>query len=44
LQVKGQQVKQSRTMGSVQSIMFENGMFYGVSDPRRPDAGTVAVK
>jgi gamma-glutamyltranspeptidase/glutathione hydrolase len=44
LQVKGQQVKQGRTMGSVQSIMFENGVFYGVSDPRRPDAGTVAVK
>jgi len=44
LQAKGQQVKQGRTMGSVQSIMFENGMFYGVSDPRRPDAGTVAVK
>ncbi|MEY8198895.1 MAG: gamma-glutamyltransferase, partial [Colwellia sp.] len=44
LQAKGQQVKQGRTMGSVQSIMFESGMFYGVSDPRRPDAGTVAVK
>ena len=44
LQGKGQQVEQGKTMGSVQSIMFENGRFYGISDPRRPDAGTVAVK
>ncbi len=44
LKAKGQNVKSSRTMGSVQSIMYNNGLFYGVSDPRRPDAGTVAVK
>ena len=44
LQGKGQNIKQGKTMGSVQSIMFDNGLFYGVSDPRRPDAGTVAVK
>ena len=44
LKQKGQHVKMGKTMGSVQSIMFENGVFYGVSDPRRPDAGTVAVK
>ncbi|WP_444943685.1 gamma-glutamyltransferase [Microbulbifer sp. ZKSA006] len=41
---KGQQVKQGRAMGSVQSIMWKEGLFYGASDPRRPDAGTVAVQ
>jgi gamma-glutamyltranspeptidase/glutathione hydrolase len=44
LQGKGQNIKQGKTMGSVQSIMYQNGLFYGVSDPRRPDAGTVAVQ
>lgn len=44
LKQKGQKVKNGKTMGSVQSIMYENGIFYGASDPRRPDAGTVAVK
>jgi gamma-glutamyltranspeptidase/glutathione hydrolase len=44
LKSKGQNVKMGRTMGSVQSIMYDKGIFYGVSDPRRPDAGTVAVK
>jgi len=44
LKAKGQNVQMGKTMGSVQSIMFDNGLFYGVSDPRRPDAGTVAVK
>jgi len=44
LKSKGQHIKMGRTMGSVQSIMYDKGVFYGVSDPRRPDAGTVAVK
>jgi len=44
LKSKGQQIKMGRTMGSVQSIMYDKGVFYGVSDPRRPDAGTIAVK
>jgi len=43
LEAKGQNVSQGRTMGSVQAIMAEGGMFYGVSDPRRPGAGTIAV-
>ncbi len=43
LKAKGQNVTQGRTMGSVQSIMFKDGVFYGASDPRRPDAGTVPV-
>lgn len=44
LKAKGQNVKSGKTMGSVQSIMYKNGLFYGASDPRRPDAGTVAVQ
>ena len=40
----GQNVKTSRTMGSVQSIMYKDGYYYGVSDPRRPGAGTVAAE
>ncbi|UTW46591.1 gamma-glutamyltransferase [bacterium SCSIO 12696] len=44
LKQKGQKVKKGQTMGSVQTIMWKDGRFYGASDPRRPDAGTVAVK
>ena len=40
----GQNVKKGRAMGSVQSIMYKDGYFYGVSDPRRPGAGTVAAE
>ena len=40
----GQNVVESQTMGSVQSIMYKDGYFFGVSDPRRPGAGTVAAK
>lgn len=44
LRAKGQNVQPGQTMGSVQSVMYNNGLFYGVSDPRRPDAGTVPVR
>ena len=44
LKEKGQKVKKGQTMGSVQTIMWKDGRFYGASDPRRPDAGTVAVQ
>lgn len=40
----GQNVVESQTMGSVQSIMYKDGYFFGVSDPRRPGAGTVPAK
>lgn len=40
----GQNVKKGKAMGSVQSIMYKDGYFYGVSDPRRPGAGTVAAQ
>lgn len=44
LKAKGQNVHDAKSMGSVQSIMFKDGLFHGSSDPRRPGAGTVAVK
>ncbi|MFC3094003.1 gamma-glutamyltransferase [Alteromonas sediminis] len=44
LESYGQSIKMSSTMGSVQAIMYHNGYFYGVSDPRRPGAGTVPAK
>lgn len=44
LQAKGQNLRVGRTMGSVQSIMFTDGIFFGAADPRRPDAASVAVE
>ena len=43
LKNKGHIIKPSRTMGSVQAIISEEGYFYGASDTRRPDAAAVAV-
>jgi len=34
----GHKIKVQQTMGSTQSIMWKNGLFYGSADPRRPDA------
>lgn len=44
LELYGQNVKAGRAMGSVQTIMHKNGYFYGISDPRRPGAGTVPAQ
>lgn len=41
LQAKGHTLKQGRPMGSLQSIMRVDGVLYGASDPRRPDALTL---
>lgn len=38
LKDKGQNVKETFTMGSTQSIMVDRGFIYGASDPRRPNA------
>lgn len=43
LKAKGHPIKTGRSMGSVQSVMWRNGLFFGASDPRRPDAGTVGL-
>jgi len=43
---KGQNVNMSERsagMGSLQSVMWKDGMFYGYSDPRRPGASAVGV-
>ncbi len=44
LKLLGQNVEQAKSMGSVQSVMYKDGYFFGASDPRRPDAGTVAAQ
>lgn len=35
--------QRSAGMGSLQTVMWEDGVFYGYSDPRRPGAGAVGV-
>ncbi|MEC8427349.1 MAG: gamma-glutamyltransferase, partial [Pseudomonadota bacterium] len=39
----GHQVQQVRGMGSAQSILWEDGLFYGAADPRKPDAAAVGL-
>ena len=34
----GHKVVMEQTMGSTQSIMWRDGLFYGSADPRRPNA------
>jgi gamma-glutamyltranspeptidase/glutathione hydrolase len=34
----GHNVSQTRTMGSVNAILWDGDVFYGVADPRKPDA------
>ncbi len=46
LRQKGHKInfnKSSEAMGSLQTVMFKDGMFYGYSDPRRPGAKAVGV-
>jgi len=43
---KGQSIKfsqRSADMGSLQTVMWRDGFFYGYSDPRRPGAGAIGV-
>ena len=43
---KGHQInfsQRSAGMGSLQTVMWQDGLFYGYSDPRRPGAGAVGV-
>jgi gamma-glutamyltranspeptidase/glutathione hydrolase len=44
LKLKGQNIGRSRTMGSANSILIQNGIFFGAADPRWPDARAVAPK
>ena len=41
LESKGHIVKQRAAMGSTQSIHIKEGLLFGASDPRRPDARTL---
>ena len=46
LMSKGQKIKfsqRSAGMGSLQTVMWKDGLFYGFSDPRRPGAGAVGI-
>jgi gamma-glutamyltranspeptidase/glutathione hydrolase len=43
LQNKGYQLEISTSLGSLQTVMFNKGLYYGASDPRRPNAKAVAV-
>jgi len=40
---KGYEVEFSSSLGSLQSIMLRDGIFYGAADPRRPNAKAIAV-
>jgi len=41
LSAKGHNISQRNAMGSTQSIMLIDGLLFGASDPRRPDAATI---
>ena len=43
LEKMGHTIRSSRTMGSVQAIIYKDKYFYGAADPRRPSSGAVAV-
>jgi gamma-glutamyltranspeptidase/glutathione hydrolase len=43
LEQRGHKIKQSGASGSVQSISFGDGWYFGASDPRREGARTVGV-
>ena len=42
LRAKQHDVQYRNAMGSTQTIMLRNGLLFGSSDPRRPDAATVS--
>lgn len=43
LQSMQHEVTPTRSMGSAQSIVWRDGVFYGAADPRKPDAKAIAV-
>ncbi len=44
LESMGYKVVPSGTMGSLQSIVWRDGRYYGTADPRRPGAGAVGLR
>jgi len=39
----GHEVKVMPTMGRIQTVQFDNGLFFGASDPRNPDGAAIGV-
>jgi len=39
----GHAVKDSRTMGSVNAVLWDGDVFYGAADPRKPDASALGL-
>ena len=42
LRARNHNIRYRSAMGSTQTIMLKNGLLFGSSDPRRPDAATIA--
>lgn len=43
LKILGYNVVESKSLGSLQAIMFKGGVYFGAADPRRPNAKAVGV-
>lgn len=43
LESKGYKIRRTWSMGSTQSIVYKDGLFFGSADPRRPNAGAIPV-
>ncbi|MGB0937265.1 MAG: gamma-glutamyltransferase, partial [Colwellia sp.] len=43
LKNKGYSMEVSTSLGSLQTVMYKDGIFYGAADPRRPNAKAVAI-
>lgn len=39
----GHVLKETRAMGSLQSVSYKNGLFYGSSDPRKPGGAAIGL-
>jgi gamma-glutamyltranspeptidase/glutathione hydrolase len=42
LRARGHDTRQEETMGSAQSILIDEGLFFGAADPRRPGAAAIS--
>lgn len=43
LMQKGYEIELSSSLGSLQSIMLKEGIYYGAADPRRPNAAAIGI-
>lgn len=43
LRARGHELEFSAAMGSLQTVMWNDGLFYGFSDPRRPGAASLGL-